>query len=127
MNVKGFKQKVINRYIQLRQSYFSFNYLANTYRHYYDLIKDSGAATREEQRWSGDSDISFQTLNFEEELSYITDWLDHRLEFLDKYFTDEYGVDIYASINDKYAISGMKVDRTYKGIIIIKGKKYLVK
>lgn len=127
LNVKGFKQKVINRYIQLRQSYFSFNYLANTYRHYYDLIKDSGAATREEQRWSGDSDISFQTLNFEEELSYITDWLDHRLEFLDKYFTDEYGVDIYASINDKYAISGMKVDRTYKGIIIIKGKKYLVK
>ena len=127
LNVDNFKQKVVNRYIQLRQSYLSFNYLANTYQHYYDLMKDSGAATREELRWSGDSDIEYQTLNFEEEINYIIDWWEHRLAFMDQYFTDEYKTDIYASVNDKYAISGMKVDRTYKGIMIIKGKKYLVK
>ena len=127
LNVDNFKQKITNRYIQLRKGMFSFNNLANLYRHYYDLIKTSGAATREEERWSGDSDISFHTLNFEEELYYILDWLEHRLEFLDQYFADQYGVDTYASINDKYTISGMKVDGLYKGITIIKGKKYFVK
>ena len=91
------------------------------------MIKNSGAASREELRWSGDSDIAFLQLNFEEELHYILDWLEHRLDYLDQYFAKQYNVDVFASINNKFAISGMKVDRSYKGIIIIKGKKYLVK
>lgn len=127
LNVNNFKQKLVNRYIQLRQSAFSFDYLADIYYHYYDLIKNSGAASREELRWSGDSDIAFLQLNFEEELHYILDWLEHRLDYLDQYFAKQYNVDVFASINNKFAISGMKVDRSYKGIIIIKGKKYLVK
>lgn len=133
LNTDNFKNKLTNRYIQLRKGVFSYNNLANIYRHYYDLIHDSGATTREEERWSGDSDISFLTLNFEEELYYILDWLKHRLDFLDQYFADQYEMGIYASINDKctindkYTISGIKVDGLYKGITIIEGKKYLMK
>ena len=34
LNVNNFKQKLVNRYIQLRQSAFSFDYLADIYYHY---------------------------------------------------------------------------------------------
>lgn len=129
----GYKQKVMNRYFELRNTYFSLNYLTNTYRYYYDLMKDSGAAAREEQRWSGDSDIAFLTLNFDKEYTYIIDWIEHRLQYLDQYFSNDLPQSgIHTATNDavtnrRYTISGIQVQPSYKGILIINGKKYLVK
>lgn len=129
----GYKQKVMNRYEELRSNYFSLNYLTNTYRHYYDLMKNSGAAAREEQRWSGDSDIAYLNLNFEKEYAYIIGWLEHRLQYLDQYFFNELPQSgIHAATNDsrlchRYTLSGIQVNPPYKGIVIINGKKYLVK
>lgn len=132
-NADGYWQKLVNRYFELRKHYFSLDYLTSTYRHYYDLIKNSGAAAREEQRWSGDSDISYLNLNFEEEFAFMMDWLSHRLNFLDQYFSgDQPSSGIYAATNDatdnkRYTLSGIQVQPSYKGILIINGKKYLVK
>ena len=129
----GYKQKVMNRYEELRSNYFSLSYLTNTYRHYYDLMKNSGAAAREEQRWSGDSDIAYLNLNFEKEYAYIIDWLEHRLQYLDQYFLNDLPQSgIHAATNDagishRYTLSGIQVNPSYKGIVIINGKKYLVK
>ena len=132
-NADGYWQKLVNRYFELRKHYFSLDYLTATYRHYYDLMKNSGAAAREEQRWSGDSDISYLNLNFEEEFAFMMDWLSHRLNFLDQYFSgDQPSSGIYAATNDatdnkRYTLSGIQVQPSYKGILIINGKKYLVK
>jgi hypothetical protein len=97
------------------------------------LIKNSGAAAREEQRWSGDSDISYLNLNFEEEYAFMMDWLSHRLNYLDQFFSGDLpSSGIYAATNDatdnkRYTLSGIQVHPSYKGIVIINGKKYLVK
>ena len=122
-----------NRYKELRNSYFSLDYLTSLYGHYYDLMTHSGAAAREEQRWSGDNDIAELDLNFKEEYAYIIDWLDHRLQFLDLYFYGERPTsDICVPTNDvaiyhRYTISGIQANSSHKGIVIINGKKYFVK
>lgn len=131
-NAGNYRQKVVDRYLELRKTYFSLEYLTNIFRHYYDLVKDSGAATREEKRWSGDSDISFLSLNFEEEYAYIIDWLMHRLEYLDLAFSQDFVNEITDVVNNmgheyRYTPSGIQVNQSYKGIVIINGKKYLVK
>lgn len=132
-NADNYWQKLGNRYKELRNSYFSLDYLTSLYGHYYDLMTHSGAAAREEQRWSGDSDIAELDLNFKEEYAYIIDWLDHRLQFLDLYFYGERPTsDICVPTNDvaiyhRYTISGIQVNSSHKGIVIINGKKYFVK
>ena len=132
-NADNYWQKLGNRYKELRNSYFSLDYLTSLYGHYYDLMTHSGAAAREEQRWSGDNDIAELDLNFKEEYAYIIDWLDHRLQFLDLYFYGERPTsDICVPTNDvaiyhRYTISGIQVNSSHKGIVIINGKKYFVK
>ena len=132
-NADGYWKKLVSRYKELRNNYFSLDYLTNTYRHYYDLIKRCGAASREEQRWSGDSDIAYLDLDFEKEYAFIIDWLKHRLEYLDRFFSNDiFPAGIHTATNDaiishRYSVSGMQVNQSYKGIVIIKGKKYIVK
>lgn len=132
-NADNYWQKLGNRYKELRNSYFSLDYLTSLYGHYYDLMTHSGAAAREEQRWSGDNDIAELDLNFKEEYAYIIDWLDHRLQFLDLYFYGERPTsDICVPTNDvaiyhRYTISGIQANSSHKGIVIINGKKYFVK
>ena len=129
----GYWNKLRTRYFELRENFFSIDYLTNTYRYYYELMKLSGAASREERRWNGDSDLSYLNLNFEEEYAYIIDWLEHRLQFLDLFFSNDvfpagiHAATIDAVPNRRYSLSGIQVNPSYKGIVIIKGKKYFVK
>ena len=80
-----------------------------------------------------DSDIAYLNLNFEKEYAYIIDWLEHRLQYLDQYFFNDLPQSgIHAATNDarlshRYTLSGIRVNPSYKGIVIINGKKYLVK
>ena len=52
LDVNNFNEKTNKRYYELRNSYLSTQNLIQRYNTYYELIKNSGAALREEQKWS---------------------------------------------------------------------------
>lgn len=128
-----FNQKVRDRYFGLRENIFSADSLVNRYRSCYNMVKNCGAACREERRWSGDSDIAGLTLDFDQEIDYIEDWLRHRLEVLDKYFNHPVAELGNTSLQPEekdacYTPLGLRVNKTYKGLVITKnGKKYFKK
>ena len=132
-NPDNFNQKVRDRYFALRENIFSADSLVNRYRAYFDKVKYCGAANREERRWSGDEDIAFLTLNFDDEIDYIEDWLRHRLEVTDEFFNNPRtgigGITMQPEVDDVlYNPMGLKVNDGYKGIVITKnGRKYLKK
>lgn len=129
-NVDGYINQVTERYKELRKTYLSEENLQDRYEKYYNILASSGATQREEKRWSQDSDIGGYALNFKDELSYIKDWIHKRLNFLDtKIFTNTTSIreiknQTPLKKENKYNILGQKVDSNYKGLLIIKGKKY---
>lgn len=129
-NVNDYANRIIERYKELRKTYLSENNIQDRYQIYYNTLSSSGATQREENRWSQDSDIGGYALNFKDELSYIKDWIHKRLNFLDtKVFTNTTSISeiknqTLLKKENKYNILGQKVDSNYKGLLIIKGKKY---
>jgi len=84
MELPSIKSQVTERYWQLRRSVLDTDSLISRYQQVINIIYDSGAGEREQQLWSGDSDIAGQELNFETELQRITHWIALRLNYLDK-------------------------------------------
>lgn len=132
-NVGDYANLVIDRYKELRKTYLSEESLLSRYRKYYEMLSTSGAAKREEKRWSQDSDIGGYPLDFQEELGYIEDWMHKRLQFLDqKMSSNPTGIMRVEDSNStrkikRYNVFGQEVDSSYRGIQVIKGKKYLNK
>ena len=94
------------------------------------MLMNSGAASREEQRWSCDSDISGLTLNLQDELEYITEWIEARCIHLDKTWLETSCiVDHYFNTMPSYTINiyGQPVNDDYKGVVIINGRKVIRK
>ena len=128
-----FNQKVSERYKELRKTYFNPDNLFSRYESYYNILKQSGAAQREEEKWSGDSDVYGHEINFEKELEYIKNWINRRILFLDKQF--QYGDDTYISNttyqSEKtiiYSLFGQRINKYNQlknNIYIINGKKVL--
>ena len=128
LNYQQFRGKIAERYFTLRKDVFSFAYLFGRYQACYDLISRCGATTREERRWSGDSDIEGLPLNIKDELAFIYEWLDLRLQHLDRFFSDPVSVGNISSapVQDKvFTPFGTPVGPSYHGIVITKGKKYM--
>jgi hypothetical protein len=50
---------------------------------YYQAVKNSGAAKREETKWSQDTDVWGDVIDFDTEYIYICDWIRRRMEFID--------------------------------------------
>ncbi len=84
LNVNSFNQKVNDRYAELRKTHLSPESLIARYDHYYNLLKETGAAERETERWSGDSDINGLEINFDDEITYIRNWITERIKYLDE-------------------------------------------
>lgn len=96
------------------------------------MLSQSGATYREEQRWSKDTDLDGNELNFDKEITYINQWIEARLNYLDSTNSP-----IITSIkhtsapskqktNNIYNIMGQKLnDIPQKGIYIINGKKHI--
>ena len=99
LNHNNFNQKVIERYKELRKTYFNPTSIFSRYESYYQILKQSGAAEREEQKWSGDSDVYGNEINFKKELDYIQNWINKRIAYLDKQFLYEDGTYIYNTSN----------------------------
>ena len=130
-----FNQKVSERYKALRKTDFNPDNLYSRYESYYNILKQSGAAEREEQRWSGDSDVYGYEINFEKELEYIKNWINRRISFLDKHFQYEDDTFIsnttYQSDNPNiYSLFGQRINNLNQcksNIYIINRKKVFIK
>ena len=110
---------------------------------YYTAVKNSGAASREEAKWSGDSDVWGDVIDFDTEYAYICDWICRRMEFIDQsglpmFYTKSYFDELSVNLpsrdigNDSeiYTLSGLRVKNTANlqpGIYIKKGKKVVIK
>ena len=130
LNVDNYNQKVSDRYHELRKTYFSEENLISKYQGYYNMLVKSGAASREENKWSEDSDIGGYPLNFKEEIEYIKNWITKRLNYLD---TTQFPLSTHISeIHQEentiqkpiYNILGQKVGVSYQGLKIKNGKKF---
>lgn len=131
LNVDGFKEKVALRYKELRQDKLSLSALLDRYNSYYRKLAQSGAAKREENRWSKDTDLNGNELNFEQEISYINLWIEARLAYLDQSLLPA-STGINNTILDYqakqyiYNIQGQRLDKIpSQGVYIINGKKYI--
>lgn len=130
LNVDNYNEKVANRYHELRKTYFSEENLISKYQGYYDMLVKSGAASREETKWSEDSDIGGYPLNFKEEIEYIKNWIIERLKYLD---TTQFPLstdisEIHQEENNVqkpiYNMLGQEVGASYQGLKIKNGKKF---
>lgn len=82
-NMCKYRKAFLDRYDELRTTWLSTESLVNRYASAIDRLIDCGAATREELRWNGDSDLYGHPLNFVEEKQYITEWFTKRMPLLD--------------------------------------------
>lgn len=132
LNVDNFNIKVYKRYKELREKQLSLNELLSRYQKYYNLIKKCGASKREESKWSYDSDIAGNKLNFDNEYTYIAEWFKQRLPILDKQFlqlttsiTEITKENTHIANSSTFNLQGQKVKTASKGIYIINGKKII--
>lgn len=137
LDVDHFNQKATDRYYALRDTYLSTNHLINRYQHYYELLKKSGAARREEAKWSEDSDVNGEVINFDSEIEYITNWITIHMPYLDKKVFPKnpaaiYNINTTSTPHDQriFNLAGQMIgsqESLKQGIYIRNGKKFVVK
>jgi hypothetical protein len=144
-NALHYNDRLNERYQELRQNgnVLSTESLIERFTKYYNAIKNSGAAQRETDKWSGDSDIWGEEINFDKEYEYICDWITKHLEAVDKkgfpvLYDKEYMDSIFARIDNKiiinksdnhiYTLSGQRINSTNQlkhGVYIVNRKKVI--
>ena len=82
-NSQNFSMRAVERYRQLRETVLNTDSLVQRYTDRLQGIINSGAAARETARWSKDTDIQRQRLDFEDEINYIANWIPEHMTFLD--------------------------------------------
>ena len=137
LNPDHFNEAVASRYNELRKTVLSTDRLTARYMAYYDAMALSGAAQREENLWSGDTDIDEEELNLESEIYYITYWLTRHLQYLDehKFKPSETPTDITVPMVSAgqespvfFNLKGQRMERPLeRGIYIRNGRKYVVR
>ncbi|MBQ9356895.1 MAG: CotH kinase family protein [Prevotella sp.] len=146
-NFDGYIDSLNARYHQLRQPgqpFHTDSILALVTRYYTD-VKNSGAAQRETARWSGDSDLWGDTINFDAEYAYICDWIRQRMDFIDRtelplfynksYFEELADIEVASSFqhprdNQMYDLHGRRVTGNTKpkpGIYVRNGRKIVIR
>lgn len=83
-NPDSFCIKAVERYRLLRNDLLSADSIYHRFENRVNWLKRCGAVARETARWTCDSDLSGNPLDFDNELAYIRQWLDSRLDYLDK-------------------------------------------
>ncbi|MDA3854537.1 MAG: CotH kinase family protein [Bacteroidales bacterium] len=85
-NTEGFNDKLKSRYKELRGTYFSHRSLMDRFNTYNELFTLSGAAERERNRWGSG--------NMNNEIYFLSNWIETRLDFLDMQYLDAPYTDI---------------------------------
>ena len=131
LNVDGFNDLAFIRYHELRKNQLSTDNLIKRYQDYYDLLKLSGTAQREEEKWSGDSDVNGEEINFDNEIAYITEWITKHMQYLDTnifpFDTKIKNVSNEVNYTKVYNLHGQSVNSNYKGLCIHNGRKILLR
>ena len=83
MDLKWYYEEVLNRYRELRETWLNSDNLVNRYRAAIDELESCGAASREEGRWSHDSDLAGKTLDLSVEMDRVENWIRQHMAFLD--------------------------------------------
>ena len=81
--VPAFWQRVVDRYWELRNTVLDPDSLIARYQATYDVLRTSGALERERERWTGSRDLANRQLDFQGELSYLSNWIRRRVNYLD--------------------------------------------
>ena len=84
IDVDEYREQIKERYQELRQTVLNTDSLVNRYRSAIDELENSGAAAREEQRWSHDTDLVLKKLDLSNEMDYVENWIRSRMAFLDE-------------------------------------------
>ncbi len=84
LEVKEWCDQLNERFYELRKTVFNTDSLVNRYWAAIDNLVDCGAATREENRWSKDTDLAKKELNLINEMQYVEDWIRRRMAYLDE-------------------------------------------
>ena len=133
-NAGNFNSQVRERYWSARKDVLSTDSLIARYKSYYQLLKKCGAAERETQRWSGDTDILEQKIDYDKEMEHIANWITRHMKVLDRQlFNDPNAIKpsrvAAKESNDVYTLQGIKVDPNHLGSgVYIKGcKKIFIK
>ena len=82
-DLPSYSTQLQQRYTELRGTFFALEALTQRFSDYFELFYNTNAAQRETERWSGVDGID---LNFFEEESYISSWLEERLIYTDSLF-----------------------------------------
>ena len=133
-NAGNFNSQVRERYWSARKDVLSTDSLISRYKSYYQLLKKCGAAERETQRWSGDTDILEQKIDYDKEIEHIANWITRHMKVLDRQlFNDPNAIKpsrvAAKESDDVYTLQGIKVDPNHLGSgVYIKGcKKIFIK
>ena len=89
-NAANFNLRVRERYRDLRQTHLATESILDRFRKQLAEFKTAGADTREANKWNGNSDIAGHSLDFDDELAYIEDWITRRMDYLD---TERFRID----------------------------------
>ena len=128
-NAGNFNTQVRERYWSARKDVLSTDSLIARYKSYYQLLKKCGAAERETQRWSGDTDILEQKIDYDKEMEHIANWITRHMKVLDRQlFNDPNAIKPFRvaanESDDVYTLQGIKVDPKHLGSgVYIKGRK----
>jgi cotH protein len=128
-NAGNFNSQVRERYWSARKDVLSTDSLIARYKSYYQLLKKCGAAERETWRWSGDTDILEQKIDYDKEMEHIANWITRHMKVLDRQlFNDPNGIKpsrvAAKESDDVYTLQGIKVDPNHLGSgVYIKGRK----
>ena len=119
-NAGNFNSQVRERYWSARKDVLSTDSLIARYKSYYQLLKKCGAAERETQRWSGDTDILEQKIDYDKEMEHIANWITRHMKVLDRQlFNDSNAIKpsrVAANESDDvYTLQEIKVDPNHLG------------
>ena len=133
IKIPEYNKAVKERYWELYQTHLNPDSLYARYENYIHHFIRGGAAAREEQKWSKDSDIGGYELNLQQELDFIYDWIQRRYAFLNKgeLYRDNVSTaveDVARPVDNRvFDILGQPVNAPVKsGIYIQNGKKIFI-
>jgi len=79
-----FSDLVSKRYYELRENVLDTDRLIDRYRTAVDELEGCGAAQREENRWSGNSDILGKQLDLSAAMDQVEQWITTRMAYIDQ-------------------------------------------
>ena len=143
-NPNNYLEQLNERYQSLRQPgqpLHTDNLLALLTK-YYRAVKNSGAAAREEAKWSGDSDVWGEVIDFDAQYALIYDWIKRRMDFIDQtefplFYKQSYFDELSTSLptvaatvsGQLYNLGGQRVNQhggLRPGLYIRNGKKMVI-